>query len=315
MPMIPRELTIRANGLDQRVLEWAPDARGPRPTVVLLHGFMDAAGTWGEIAPSLVAAGFRVLAPHQRGFGRAPRVPEGGYYYFPDYVFDLADVIEQCVPATGAEGAGAPTAVSVVGHSMGGTVATLYAGTFPERVERLALLEGTGPLDNPFESAPIRMRRWIHDVRKARAAVARPIGTHADVLARLVQNHSGVKPEVLARRVPELACTGEGGALSWLADPLHRTLSPMPFFAEAYKAFARRVTCPVLSVDGGASGFQAPDEPERLACFASVRRETLASAGHMLHWTEPAAVSALLVDFLTTGRDINVQAARRSDEP
>jgi pimeloyl-ACP methyl ester carboxylesterase len=115
-----------------------------------------------------------------------------------------------------------------------------------------------------------------------------------------------VKPEVLARRVPELARADEGGALSWLADPLHRTLSPMPFFAEAYKAFARRVTCPVLSVDGGPSGFQPPDEPERLACFGSVRRESLSGAGHMLHWTEPGAVSALLVDFLRPARDVHV---------
>ncbi|HQY61366.1 MAG TPA: alpha/beta hydrolase, partial [Polyangiaceae bacterium] len=173
-------------------------------------------------------------------------------------------------------------------------------------IERLALLEGTGPFDNPFETAPIRMRRWIEDVRRARTASARPVGTHEDVLARLVQNHSGVKPEVLARRVPELARVGEDGVLSWLADPLHRTLSPMPFYVEAYKAFARRVACPVLSVDGGPSGFQPPDESDRLACFASVRRETLAGAGHMLHWTEPGAVSALLVDFLGPARDVRV---------
>ncbi len=307
--MNPRELSIRANDLVQSVLEWAPAApegevASAPPTVVLLHGFMDAAGTWGEIAPSLVAAGFRVLAPHQRGFGRAPRVPEGGYYYFPDYVFDLADVVDACVPRASASEA--PPRVSVVGHSMGGTVATLYAGSFPERIERLALLEGTGPFDNPFETAPIRMRRWIEDVRRARTASARPVGTHEDVLARLVQNHSGVKPEVLARRVPELARVGEDGVLSWLADPLHRTLSPMPFYVEAYKAFARRVACPVLSVDGGPSGFQPPDESDRLACFASVRRETLAGAGHMLHWTEPGAVSALLVDFLGPARDVRV---------
>lgn len=300
--MSPRELTVKANGLDHTVLEWAADALpASAPAVLLLHGYMDAAGTWGEVAPALVAAGFRVLAPHQRGFGQAPRVPDGGYYHFPDYVFDLADVIERCVPRdTQAEAGPAPAPrVAVVGHSMGGTVATLYAGAFPERVSRLALLEGTGPLDNPFDTAPIRMRRWIEDVRRTRAAEARPIGTHADVLARLVQNHSGVSPDVLARRAPELVRADAGGALSWLADPLHRTLSPMPFFAETYKAFARKVTCPVLSVDGGSAGYQPPDEGERLACFAQVRRESLAGAGHMVHWTQPVALGALLVEFLT----------------
>lgn len=285
--MTPRTLVVRANGLEHRVIEWG-DADAKR-TVVLLHGFMDAPGTFGDVVPALVRVGFRVLAPHQRGFGQAPRVPEGAYYHFPDYVFDLAEVIDACVK---------DATFSLVGHSMGGTVATLFAGAFPERIEKLVLLEGTGPLDNPAGVAPIRMRKWIEDVRALRKKEQKPLRSREDALARLSQNHGSVPVEVLRRRVDDLVGEGPNGELAWLFDPLHRTLSPSPFFVASYKEFAKRVSCPVLVVDGGPAGYQPPDEAERLACFAHVQRQSLTAAGHMMHWTEPDAVARLLVEFL-----------------
>lgn len=296
--MTPLTHVVRANGLEHRVLEWSAGA-SPTRTVVLLHGFMDAPGTFGDVVPALLRVGFRVLAPHQRGFGRAPRVPQGAYYHFPDYVFDLADVVDACLRPNAAPTSGEASApsFSLVGHSMGGTVATLYAGAFPERVEKLVLLEGTGPIDNPPGVAPIRMRKWIEDVRALRAKEQKPLRSREDALARLSQNHGSIPGPVLQRRLDDLLGTGPNGELTWLFDPLHRTLSPAPFFVASYKEFAKRVACPVLAVDGGPSGYQPPDEAERLASFADVTKRSLPAAGHMMHWTEPDAVARLLVEF------------------
>lgn len=291
--MTATSLRVHANGLDHNVLEWLPDpsARpaGARPasTVVLVHGFMDAGGTWDLVAPVLAEAGFRVLAPDMRGFGEGARTPAGSYYHFVDYVFDLADVIDQLSP-------GEP--VALVGHSMGGTIATLFAGTFPERVARLVIIEGIGPPDNPWESGPLRMRAWIEQVR-----IARDRGERRATLApdearkRMAGNHPQVLPEVLAHRLPHLAEDVGAGRVAWRFDPLHRTTAPMPFFAKLFVAFARNVTAPVLFVSGGALGFHPPDEDERLAAFATCERAELADAGHMIHWTQPAALSELLL--------------------
>jgi len=282
--MTPITQLVRANGLSHRVLEWRPaEATG---TVVLLHGFMDAPGTFGDVVPALLARGLRVLAPHQRGFGEGPHAPPGSYYHFPDYVSDLADVLDGC---------GVAEAFHLVGHSMGGTVATLYAGAFPERIATLTLLEGTGPLDNPPGVAPIRMRKWIEDMRALATKPQRPLRSREEALARLAQNHSTVPLEMLAKRVDDLLEERPSGELVWRFDPLHRTLSPSPFFVASYKEFAKRITCPVLVVDGGPSGYQPPDEAERVACFANVRKTSLATAGHMMHWTRPEEVAALLV--------------------
>jgi pimeloyl-ACP methyl ester carboxylesterase len=250
---------------------------------------MDAAATWDLVAPMLADSGLRVLAPDMRGFGDGPRVPSGAYYHFPDYVFDVADIVEAMVPP------GSP--LFLIGHSMGGTVATLVAGTFPERVSGVALLEGVGPPDQSPDDAPARMRAWIEGVRSVRARGERALPSREDALRRLAGNHPRVSPDVLSTRLDALMRARGEGRLVWRADALHSTRAPVPFYAATYRAFARRVTCPVLFVSGGPQGWHPVDEEERLACFAHLHRAELADAGHMMHWTQPAALARTLVAF------------------
>lgn len=297
----PRALRVRANDLEHAVLEWGPStaaeglsAGGAPRTIVLVHGFMDAAATWDRVGAGLASAGFRVLAPDMRGFGEGARAAPGSYYHFVDYVFDLADLLVELV---GDE------PVSLVGHSMGGTIATLYAGTFPERVARLALLEGIGPPDNEPDAAPTRMRSWIEQVRKVRArGEDRSSFDHEGGLERLRFGHPRVPEEVLAVRLPQLAAAKADGRLSWRFDPLHRTTSPVPFFAPVLAAFARRVTAPVLFVSGGPEGYHPADEETRLAAFAELERVELPAAGHMLHWTAPDELTGALATFFRAPR-------------
>jgi len=283
---------VGANGLDHSVLEWEPNGARAASTpavAVLLHGYMDAAGTWDLVAPSLASLGMRVLAPDMRGFGDAPRVPRGAYYHFADYVADLADLVD----------AVAPEPFFLVGHSMGGTIATLFGGAFPERVAKLALLEGLGPPDHPLEAAPDRMRRWIEDVRGARARPdAKAIASLHEAFRRLAVNHPGVDAQVLRSRLVHLVRDVGDGRVAWRFDPLHRTVSPTPFHVRSFIAFAKRITCPTLYVGGGPKGFHPEDEDERLAAFAHLSRRELADAGHMMHWTQPDALSSLLCAFV-----------------
>lgn len=264
-----------ANGLEHRVLCWGERAR---PSVFLLHGFADAAGTWDDVAP-LLATGARVLAPDLRGFGRGARAAAGGYYHFPDYVADVAGLVDELSP---------DEPVHLVGHSMGGVVATLYGGAFPERVASLANLEGLGPPDNGFEAGPDRMRRWIDGVRGIRD---REPMTLVDARRRLGMAHPLVPAALLDRKLPHLV-EQDGEGVRWLTDPRHRTTAPVPFFTELFCAYARRIACPTVFVSGGATGFHPADEETRLAAFGSLRRVTLEGAGHMLHWTRPAELVA-----------------------
>lgn len=280
----PFELEVPANGLVHRVIEWPAATTTP---VVLLHGYMDAAGTWDLVAPALHAAGHRTFCPHQRGFGRAPRVPSGGYYHFADYVADLAELVDALAP---------DQRIHLVGHSMGGAVASYYAGAFPERIATLSLLEGIGPPDSDASDAPNRMANFIRDVRLARhrAPSSAPIPRER-ALARLEANHPGLDRELLATRLEHLVEERDGGVV-FLFDPLHRTTSPTPFSAANYRAFAARVKAPVLAVFGGATGFRPPDTAERLAAFTTLHELDLPGAGHMMHWTRPDELSRALLE-------------------
>ncbi len=293
--------SIFANGLSHAVLRWGDtqhgisgDARGGR-VVMLLHGFMDAAGTFAGVAPKLAAAGHVVYAPDFRGFGAGARVPSGAYYHFADYVFDLAEIIAHVAQARTER-------VTVVGHSMGGTVATLFAGSFPERVAKLVNLEGLGPPELEASAAPLRMRRWVDEVQKIRAAETggghgRPM-TADEAISRLSMNHGRIPKDILRAQLPHLTRTREDGLLTWAFDPLHRTPSPTPFSAQVFRAFAGAVTCPVLFVSGGPHGFHPGDEEERLSAFRDLTRKELPEAGHMMHWTEPTPLAELLLEFV-----------------
>lgn len=285
-----RSLTVPANGLEHHVLEWEASSGGAT-TALLLHGFMDAAATWDLVAPRLVEAGLRVLAPDLRGFGDGPRLPPGGYYYFPDYVRDVADVVDALVPP------GAP--LMVVGHSMGGSVATLYTGCFPDRVSKLVVVEGVGPPDSDHAHSVDRMRRWIDELRALRGREPKAMASREEALRRLAGNHPRVDRAVLETRLDALARRLDDGRLAWKADPLHGTRTPVPFFAESFKSFARRVACPVLFVSGGTLGWHPPDEDERLAAFASLERVEIPDAGHMMHWSRPEELSGAIVRFVS----------------
>jgi pimeloyl-ACP methyl ester carboxylesterase len=290
MSTAPTSLSVPANGLLLHVLEWPAPAADS--TVLLLHGFMDAARTWDFVATSLAARGLRVLAPDLRGFGDSPRVPPGGYYYFTDYIYDVADLVDALVPED--------SRLFLVGHSMGGSVATQYAGSFVERAAGLVVIEGAGPPDSTHDVAPDRMRYWIEEVRAARSRPERFYPSREDALRRLAANHPRVPESVLETCLDALARTLPDGRVAWKADVLHSTPAPVPFFAEAWRAFARRVTCPVLFISGGPLGWHPLDEEARLGAFPTLQRAEIEGAGHMMHWTHPAELSSLLLRFFET---------------
>lgn len=282
------KLTIRDLSIRLRV--WPPGEMTPPSglTTLLIHGFSDSADSWGPVAGALAAAGHRAVAPDLRGFGGSDRVGAGGYYHFPDYIGDLDGLLEQLPPGR----------LALVGHSMGGTVATLLAGARPGRFERVALLEGLGPPDSDHAHTPDRFSRWLDDLRRPRAE--RPM-TPAEALDRLCLQHPALPRPLLAGQLPHLTRELAPGQLVWHFDPLHRTTAPVPFLAANYAAFASRIRCPVLLVDGGPEGFHPPDEAARVAAFPDARVATIEGGGHMMHWSRPEALARALVGFFAGG--------------
>jgi len=275
-----------ATGLTYHVVEWG-DASAP--PVVLVHGFLDLAWGWRVVAERL-AARFRVIAPDLRGHGDTDWIGAGGYYHFFDYVADLTELIDRLAPHDDG--------VSIVEHSMGGTVASYTAGARPARVRRLALLEGQGPPEQT-DPLPARTARWIEMLREARAAPPKVMASLEEAAARL-RKHDPLLGDALARDLAAHGTRAVAGGVAWKHDPLHATMGPYPFRVDILESFWRAITCPVLIVDGAESRLRLPD-PERArrrAVFANSRHVVVPKAGHMLQRHAPEEVATLLEEHL-----------------
>lgn len=278
----PRDRFIVANRLRHHLLEWGEGG----PAVLLLHGFLEHAHVWDFVAPHLAAAGYRVWALDWRGQGDSDWIGAGGYYHFSDYIADLSGVVR----ALGGRAA-------LVGHSMGGGAATLYAGTEPERVWALVSIEGLGVPDCSFDGAPDRFAAWLRDLERSEQRERRPLSLEA-AAARLRERFPRFSEDV-ARHMSAHGTRSEGDGRVWKFDPLHQTQSPQPYYVAQAHAFWRRVACPVLYVDGAESRLVLPaaERDERLAALRA-RRVSIDGSGHHPHLERPEALARIVIDFL-----------------
>lgn len=285
----PRDKFIESQGLPIHYLEWGDPSGEP---LVLVHGYLDLAHSWKWLAESLQREAARplwMIAPDCRGHGDSGWVGAGGYYYFPDYVFDLDGVIRSLGVAR----------CQLIGHSMGGTISLLFAGAFPERVSRLVLIEGIGPPGMEFSDAPPRMKRWIAEVRERGRRHFREYTSVAAGASQLQQTNPRLSDEVALDLARAAMKQNERGKWVWKFDPLHRTVSPQPFYTRQALEFLRRIECPVLVVDGKESRqMKRTDKQERYDAIRNHRRVIIDHAGHMVHQDNPRQLAKVLSEFL-----------------
>ncbi|WP_428261131.1 alpha/beta fold hydrolase [Haliangium sp.] len=289
--MTPHSLTLPLfTGLSYHVLEWAPADPACDHTVLLLHGYLDLAWGWRPVVEAGLAGRFHLAAPDMRGHGDSDRVGSGGYYHFMDYLADLHGLID----ALGR------TRVSLVGHSMGGTIASLYAGAFPERIHRLAVLEGMGP-PVPALDMPRRIASWIEGWRRARGQPMRSYSDRDEAAARLRAHDSRLEAALADELAEHGTRAAPGGRVTFKHDPLHVTRGPYPFRLDQAQELWRNISCPTLLVEAADSRFldQFGDlEQGRYAHVPHAERRVLEDAGHMMHRHQPTALAQMLAGFL-----------------
>jgi pimeloyl-ACP methyl ester carboxylesterase len=123
--MFPEPHFVESNGLRMAVYE-----QGRGPAVILLHGFPELAFSWRHQLPALADAGFRAIAPDQRGYGRTTVPPNVSHYRVSELIADLHGLLD----ALDLENA------TFVGHDWGALVLWQMAMLAPERIERLVIL-------------------------------------------------------------------------------------------------------------------------------------------------------------------------------
>ncbi len=277
------ERTIEIPGLSLAARIHGPEDGMP---VIALHGWLDNAASFDGLAPLL--SGCRVVALDLAGHGFSQR-RAGAPYHFVDYIADVAAVAEAL----------AWPRFSLLGHSLGAGVAALLAGTWPDRIHRLVLLEGLGPLTDPEDSAPERLREALAaELAATRRSHARAGYPDPEVvgrrLAEATQMHPSSAQTLLRRGLFEAL----PGRWDWRADSRLRLPSRLRMTEPQVHAFLRAITCPTLLLRA-VPGITMPQDyfERRLACIANLRVEER-PGGHHLHLDEPAMVAELVSTFL-----------------
>lgn len=282
-----KSLFFDVRGLRHHVRCWGqPDA----PKLIMLHGWMDVSASF-QFTVDALQGDWCVLAPDWRGFGLSEWAKEG--YWFPDYVADLDSLLTQISPDGPA---------TIVGHSMGGNIAGLYAGVRPERVSRLLLAEGFGmPPTNPAQ-APRRILKWLDQIQQP--PTLRPYASLQEVAERLKANTPQLGDTRAHFLAPHWAKEVEPGSFELRADPNHKMINPVLYRPEEAIAIWKQITAAVLwihSATDWVSRFLKEDDQmleKYRTSYAEMTECRIEGASHMMHHDQPEKFAQVIEEFL-----------------
>lgn len=248
------------------------------PPLLALHGWLDNAASFALLAP-LLAADYRVIALEMEGHGHSDHLPAGSDYRYLRHVQTVcaaADVLKL-------------SRYTLLGHSLGAGVASLVAAAAPERIERLLLIEGLGPLGDDGSRTLQRFREAL----VARHESRRPLRVFADV-AQAVSARcmaSGMQ-RALAQPIVERGLVATAGGWRWRSDPRLTRASAVRLAESQVHALLKGINMPtrLLLAQPAAPYLPAGPMQARIACVADIEVEHM-DGSHHLHLEHPQAVA------------------------
>jgi len=294
-PGTTAQIQIR-NNVSYRLRRWAAQesAAPGAPPLLLAHGWMDVGASFQRFVDSLSMAR-EVIAIDWRGFGGSRASQPGDSYWFYDYYADLDAVIDHISPD-------AP--VDLLGHSMGGNVAMIYAGTCTGRIRRLVNVEGFGLARTSPSDAPDRLARWLSELKTP--VSMRTFASRQDVAAHLMKRSPHMDEQYALWLAGEWAESKADGRWHVMADAVHKCLNPILYRCDEVLAAWENIQARVLWVEGDKPE-QTPLSPERysreefearLGAIKTLERLRIDECGHMVHLEQPGKLAQAVESFL-----------------
>jgi pimeloyl-ACP methyl ester carboxylesterase len=249
------------------------DWGGEGPALVLVHGGLDHARNWDWVARSF-REHFHVYALDLRGHGNSA-MAEGSAYTAPEHVLDLSALLDVI----------GSFPVYLVGHSLGGILALLYAGVYPERVKKVISIEGLAfpPGHRIYEAPQKRIRRWIEKVRETEQREPRSYPNLDAAVARMKEANPHLSDEVARHLTLHGTNWQSNGSLVWKFDNYARVFPPMGLDLEEFKTVIGEIACPVQLFWGLESWAPDPEKDGRTETLRDYRMVHVANAGHWVH--------------------------------
>lgn len=280
-PWLPDERTetLYSGGLKIVCRTWgSPEA----PTLVLLHGLRGFSGTWRTLATAL-SSRYRLIAPDQRGRGDSDWDPACNYYT-DAYLADLEALVAHFDLKRFA----------LLGHSMGGTTAYVYADRHPEKLATL-IIEDIAPGSSSVSAGA---KRIVAEMTSLPSGFSSWDAARAYWRAR----RPSVGAVALEQRVAESLRLSADGRITWRYDArgiASTRLNPDPARIVDLWPIVERLSVPTLLVRGAKSDFCPADTVAEM-CRRNSRLEVveIPEAGHYVHDDDPVAFNTQVSGFL-----------------
>lgn len=279
--MTPREIELRTPNLRLAARAWG---RPGGQRVLALHGWLDNAASFDALAPLLDDV--ELVALDLPGHGRSEHRPQGAWYHFIDYGTDVvaaADVLGWLD-------------FVLLGHSLGGALASVLAAALPNRVRALWLIEALGPISTAPEKAPELLGKALAEREQLREKSLRVFASlEPAISARRQANGLG---EFAARTLVERGVRAVEGGYVWSSDPRLTLTSAIRLTEEQVRAYVAAIACPTLLVlaDPPAPFVDLALMRARVDLVRGIRTVTLPGSHH-LHLEDPVPVAAAIKAF------------------
>lgn len=265
-------------------IEVAAHLYGPEQgqPVIALHGWLDNAATFSRLAPLL--DGVRIVALDLPGHGHSDHRPPGAAYNIWDYAHDVLQTAEQF----------GWKRFSLLGHSMGAIVSVLLAGAMPDRIERLALIDGAIPYTGEADTAPQKLGESLQALLEVDDKRKPVYDSFEQAIAARMKGVGAVSHEA----AESLALRGlmpVPSGYTWRTDARLMLPSPMRLTRAHALAFVHRVACPASLVLAEQGLMTQHAMLELIETFPFARNRL--PGGHHLHLDDQPGAEAVAAIF------------------
>lgn len=263
------------------------------PTLVFMHGWQDNLASFHSLLP-LLPQDVGLILFDWPGHGLSEHKPGDYYYPFFDYLDDLHQVLSHSWLSS-ADHTGP---VVLVGHSLGGLVASCYAASFPDSIDAMVTIEALGPMAEP---EPAITERFANSL-KQRVTLREKTPRYFDSALKALQLRASINKVQAEQLLPLVARGLEvcSQGVRWRHD---RKLSGEALYRMSpahSESIIRAINCPVLAIRGtdGYPALRSADAAQRATWFQQLTLAEL-SGTHHCHLQQPQQTVSLITDFVT----------------